>query len=114
MTLDKDGYMSDWKSAFAAAQRYAIAQDEHDEEMMSKVEQFCDALDAELNQLRVRIADLEAREAEAAAVIARGVELMTHDQVGRWTGVRAWLEQVTPESIIDRTRATMRAYVLTR
>jgi cell division protein FtsB len=56
--------MSDWKAAFAAAQRYAIARDEHDEEMMSKVEQFCDALDAELNQLRARVAELEAQVAE--------------------------------------------------
>jgi 3-hydroxy-3-methylglutaryl CoA synthase len=34
------------KSAFAAAQRYAIAQEEHDEPMMDEIEQFCDAIDA--------------------------------------------------------------------
>lgn len=48
------------KTAFAAAQRYAIAQDEHDEAMMSKVEEFCDGLDAELVALRARVAELEA------------------------------------------------------
>ena len=36
---------------------------------------------------------LEADLADARAIINRGVELMTPDQVGQWEGVRAWLEQ---------------------
>lgn len=50
----------------------------------------------EVQRLRARVAELEAREAEATALINAAVELMTTEQVGRWTGVRAWLEQVTP------------------
>jgi hypothetical protein len=49
-----------------------------------------------IKRLRARIAELEARESEADAVIARGVELMTTEQLSKWDGVRAWMEQVTP------------------
>ena len=44
-----------------------------------------DALLTELEQLREAVSDAET-------VINRGVELMTYKQVGRWTGVRHWLE----------------------
>jgi hypothetical protein len=54
----------------------------------SERSQLRDLVDA----LLTRTAAIAAREAEAAAVIARGVELMTTEQVGKWEGVRAWQE----------------------
>lgn len=40
-----------------------------------------------------QLAQLRAQIAAAHAVIARGVEIMTPEQLGQWDGVRAWQEQ---------------------
>lgn len=40
-------------------------------------------------------AQLEAQVADARDVIARGVAMMTIEQLARWTGVRAWQETPT-------------------
>ena len=43
---------------------------------------------------------------DARSVINTGVELMTLDQLGNWSGVRSWIEQApySPEDILSTSR----------
>lgn len=57
----------------------------------------------------IRHAEEEIRELEfmvfwAFDVIARGVEIMTNDQLGTWLGVRAWQEHPSVGAAVDAVR----------
>jgi len=45
-----------------------------------------------VGELRAEIEKLRTRIAEGQEIIARGVELMTVEQVSQWEGVRGWQE----------------------
>lgn len=44
-------------------------------------------------ELEAENAELRFQLSAGVAIVLRGVDLMTADQVGKWEGVRAWLEQ---------------------
>lgn len=57
----------------------------------------------------LRAADEEIRDLEimvfwAFDVIARGVEIMTNDQLGTWLGVRAWQEHPSVGAAVDAVK----------
>lgn len=57
----------------------------------------------------IRHADEEIRDLEfmvfwAFDVIARGVEIMTNDQLGTWLGVRAWQEHPSVGAAVDAVK----------
>ena len=43
-------------------------------------------------QLRARVQELERHIEEGREIVNDGVDLMTDEQVGKWAGVRGWLE----------------------
>ena len=51
------------------------------------------------NKQQQKEARLEAIELlkDAKAVIEQAVDLMDHNQVGQWFGVRTWLERIAPQ-----------------
>lgn len=51
-----------------------------------------DELQADLVAANLKIAELEKDVADARVLINDACDIMDHVQVGRWTGVRAWLE----------------------
>lgn len=59
--------------------------------------ELIDALPALLTELE----HLCSAVSDAETVINRGVELMTYKQVGRWTGVRHWLETYALDAAKD-------------
>jgi hypothetical protein len=61
----------------------------HAEHVMSKCSSVLIQIERERNAAQARVD-------EATALINAAIELMRVDQLSKWTGVRAWLEQVTP------------------
>ena len=50
----------------------------------------------EAEEFIIFVNHLVARVTGAEKLIARAVEIMTPEQVGRWEGVRAWQEEESP------------------
>jgi anthranilate phosphoribosyltransferase len=49
-------------------------------------------LECEVELFAAELGEMRTRNEQAAELIAHAVELMTPDQIGKWAGVRMWLE----------------------
>ena len=79
----------------AERERYAKLQ-KYGEELSERVEhngKEADEFYKRAEKAEQQLLTAQAAIADARTVIERGVEIMTTEQAGQWTGVRSWLEQ---------------------
>jgi len=95
MTDDELNAIQQRAAAEIASQRYRVRElvDALRSERVHKSEvDLARTIIKRANEHTAEMERLCERLAEARALINAAVELMTTDQVGQWTGVRAWLE----------------------